>query len=151
MPQKKIIKKFSYPIELIEKLILNIDEYKEFLPWCNNSKIIQKNCHNNILDIVADLEIGYSIVKDTYRSQVKYNKKERKIIVNTLDGPLKNLENIWILNKVNKNHCEVYFYINLELKNLILNKMLTSMFDVGFEKILKSFEARAKYLSDLNN
>ena len=151
MPQKKIIKKFRYSVELIEKLILNIDEYKECLPWCKSSKIIQKNDHDNLLDIVADLEIGYSIAKDTYRSQVKYNKKERKIIVNALDGPLKNLENIWILNKINKNECEICFYINLELKNLVLNKMLTSMFDVGFEKILKSFEARAKYLSELNN
>ena len=151
MPQKKIIKKFRYSLELIEKLILNIDEYKEFLPWCKSSKIIQKNDHDNLLNIVADLEIGYSIAKDTYRSQVKYNKKERKIIVNALDGPLKNLENIWILNEINKNECEICFYINLELKNLVLNKMLTSMFDAGFEKILKSFEARAKYLSELNN
>lgn len=151
MPKKEIIRKFNYPLELIEKLILNIDEYEEFLPWCNNSKIILKKDRGDLLDIIADLEIGYSVAKDTYRSEVRYNKKEKKIIVNALDGPLKNLENIWILKKINENECEVCFYINLELKNLILNKMLSSMFDIGFEKILKSFEARAKYLSKLNN
>ena len=40
MPKKKIVKKFNYPIELIEKLILDIDEYKKFLPWCNYSRIV---------------------------------------------------------------------------------------------------------------
>jgi coenzyme Q-binding protein COQ10 len=42
LPQKKIVKKFDYPIELIEKLILDIDEYKKFLPWCSDSRIVSK-------------------------------------------------------------------------------------------------------------
>ena len=61
---------------------------------------------------------------------------KKKIIVNAIDGPLKILENIWTLNQINKNECEVEFFINLELKNIILNKMLDKMFDIGFEKIL---------------
>ena len=150
MPQKKIIKKFNYPLELIEELILNIDDYEKFLPWCNNSKIISKKDDDNLIDIVADLEIGYSIAKDTYTSHVFYDKKEKKITVNAVDGPLKKLENIWLLKKKNNNECEITFYINLELKNIMLNKILSSMFDIGFEKILKSFESRAKYLSNLN-
>jgi len=150
LPQKKIIKKFNYPLELIEELILNINDYKEFLPWCNNSKIISKKDHGNLIDIMADLEIGYSITRDTYTSHVMYDKKEKKIIVNAVDGPLKNLENIWQLKKKNKNECEITFYINLELKNIMLNKILSSMFDIGFEKILKSFENRAEYLNNLN-
>ena len=150
MPQKKIIKKFNYPLELIEELILNINDYKEFLPWCNNSKIISKKDHGNLIDIMADLEIGYSIARDTYTSHVMYDKKEKKITVNAVHGPLKNLENIWLLKKKNKNECEVTFYINLELKNIMLNKILSSMFDIGFEKILQSFENRAEYLNNLN-
>jgi len=67
-----------------------------------------------------------------------------------VDGPLKNLENIWQLKKKNKNECEITFYINLELKNIMLNKILSSMFDIGFEKILQSFENRAEYLNNLN-
>ena len=74
----------------------------------------------------------------------------KKIIVNAIDGPLKILENIWTLNKINENECEVEFFINLELKNIILNKMLNKMFDIGFKKILNSFEKRAKFLANLN-
>ena len=150
MPQKKIVKKFNYPIEIIEDLILSIDDYKDFLPWCTNSKIKSKNDKSNTLEIVADLEIGYSFAKDIYTSEVKFDKKTRIITVNALQGPLKKLENIWVLKKINEKECEITFSINLELKNFLLNKMLSSMFDIGFDKILKSFEKRAKYLSSLN-
>jgi coenzyme Q-binding protein COQ10 len=150
LPQKKIVKKFNYPIEIIEDLILSIDDYKDFLPWCTNSKIKSKNDKSNTLEIVADLEIGYSFAKDIYTSEVKFDKKTKIITVNALQGPLKKLENIWVLKKINEKECEITFSINLELKNFLLNKMLSSMFDIGFDKILKSFEKRAEYLSSLN-
>ena len=137
-------------MDLIEKLILDIDNYKEFLPWCTNSKIISKKKNKNSIEIIADLEIGYSFAKDVYTSHVKYDIMKKKIIVNAIDGPLKILENIWILNQINENECEVEFFINLELKNIILNKMLDKMFDIGFKKILNSFEKRAKFLANLN-
>jgi coenzyme Q-binding protein COQ10 len=96
------------------------------------------------------LEIGYSFAKDIYRSHVIYDIKKKIIIVNAINGPLKTLENIWALKKISDNECEVEFIINLELKNIILNKMLSKMFDYGFEKILKSFEDRAKFLANSN-
>lgn len=150
MPKKNITKKFCYPLKLIENLILDIDNYKKFLPWCTNSKIISKKKNKDSIEIIADLEIGYSFAKDVYTSHVKYDIMKKKITVDAIDGPLKNLENIWTLNQINKNECEVEFYINLELKNIILNKMLDKMFDIGFEKILNSFEKRAKHLANSN-
>ena len=150
MPKKNITKKFCYPLKLIENLLLDIDNYKKFLPWCTNSKIISKKKNKDSIEIIADLEIGYSFAKDVYTSHVKYDIIKKKITVDAIDGPLKNLENIWILKQINKNECEVEFYINLELKNIILNKMLDKMFDIGFEKILNSFEKRAKYLANSN-
>ncbi len=150
MSKKKIIKKFNYPLKLVENLILDIDNYKEFLPWCTDSKIISKKKNKNILEIIADLEIGYSFAKDVYTSHVKYDINSKKIVVNAIDGPLKHLENIWILKEINDCECEVEFYIDLELKNILLDKMLNKMFDIGFEKILNSFEKRADFLANLN-
>lgn len=150
MPKIKTIKKFDYSLDLVESLILDIDNYKEFLPWCTNSKIISKKKNKNFIEIIADLEIGYSFAKDIYTSDVKYDINKKKIVVKAIDGPLKILENIWILNKINDNECEVEFFINLELKNIILNKMLDKMFYIGFKKILKSFEERAKFLANSN-
>ena len=78
MPKIKTIKKFDYSLDLVESLILDIDNYKEFLPWCTNSKIISKKKNKNFIEIIADLEIGYSFVKDVYTSHVKYDIMKKK-------------------------------------------------------------------------
>ncbi len=41
MPVKKITKKFNYSKKDLIELVLKIDDYKNFLPWCINSKIIR--------------------------------------------------------------------------------------------------------------
>ena len=150
MPNKKISKKFNYSLDLIQSLILNVDDYHNFLPWCSYSKIKSKDENENEIIMIADLEIGYSFAKDTYTSHIIFNKRDRTINVTAIDGPLKSLENKWKLINIGNGKCEVNFFISLELKNFLLNKMLSSMFEIGFNKILKSFEDRAEYLHNLN-
>jgi coenzyme Q-binding protein COQ10 len=71
-------------------------------------------------------------------------KKKSEIIVKSLSGPIKKLSNIWSFKDINESSCEVNFFIDIELNNLLLNAMFSKFFDIGFEKILSSFEDRAK-------
>ena len=92
--------------------------------------------------MVADLTIGKGPLKDTYKSDVRYNKKEDSIYVTNLDGPLKHLENKWFFKQSNENS-EVDFHIDFELKNKILNMLMIKTFDIGLKKIADAFEKRA--------
>ena len=71
-------------------------------------------------------------------------KKKNIIEVTCLAGPVETLSNIWKIKKINNNKCEVNFFIEIELKNKMLNQLLSKFFDYGFEKILNSFESYAK-------
>ena len=142
MPQKKIVKKFNYPIEIIEDLILSIDDYKDFLPWCKNSIIKNKIKGANKDIIFADLQIGYKLFFDTYTSKVIFDKKKTEIIVTPEGGPIKKLYNIWKFKELTKKTCEIDFYIEIELSNFVLNKIFENFFDIGFKKIFNSFENR---------
>ena len=73
-----------------------------------------------------------------------FDKKKSEIIVKSLSGPIKKLSNIWSFKDIDKFSCEVNFFIEIELNNLLLNSMFGKFFDIGFEKILSSFEDRAK-------
>jgi coenzyme Q-binding protein COQ10 len=146
LSQKKIKKKFNYSKEKIIKLVLDIDNYKKFLPWCKDSKILSNNDNLDNKIIIADLEIGYKIFSDTYRSEVIYKKNEGLIEVNPVSGPLRKLVNIWKITSLNENSCEIDFYIDLELNNTVLDSMMSKMFDIGFNKILNAFSDRADYL-----
>ena len=95
--------------------------------------------------MTADLTIGKGPLKDTYKSNVKYNKKEDSIYVTNLDGPLKHLENRWHFEQVNK-ITEVFFDVDFELKNDFLNMIMTKSFHFGLDKIADAFEKRAEEL-----
>ncbi len=144
MPIKKIIKKFNYPKKDIIELVLKIDNYKDFLPWCIQSKILSVNKNNKDLKITADLEIGFRSFRDVYTSNVFYDDLNSKIEVTSVNGNIKKLLNIWKFKEIDKETCNVIFFIDIELKNPIINILFKKFFNYGFEKILKSFEEQAK-------
>ena len=108
-------------------------------------KSTKKKTQDNLLLIVADLTIGKGPLKDTYKSDVKFNKNEDSIYVTNLEGPLKYLENKWFFKEKN-NITEVSFDVDFELKNHFLNIIMTKSFQFGLEKIADAFEKRADSL-----
>ena len=144
MPVKKIVKKFNYSKKDLVELVLKIDDYKFFLPWCINSKILTIDKNKKDLKIIADLEIGFKSFREIYTSKVIYNNQNSKIEVTSINGNIKKLLNIWEFEEIDKNSCNVIFFIDIELKNPIINILFNKFFNYGFEKILNSFEQRAK-------
>ena len=144
MPVKKIIKKFNYSKKDLIELVLKIDDYKFFLPWCINSKILTINKKKKDLKIIADLEIGFKSFREIYTSEVIYNNQSSKIEVTSINGNIQKLLNIWEFEEIDKKSCNVIFFIDIELKNPIVNILFNKFFNYGFEKILNSFEQRAK-------
>ncbi len=144
MPVKKIIKKFNYSKKDLIELVLKIDDYKFFLPWCINSKILTINKKKKDLKIIADLEIGFKSFREIYTSEVIYNNQSSKIEVTSINGNIKKLLNIWEFEEIENKSCNVIFFIDIELTNPIVNILFNKFFNYGFEKILNSFEQRAK-------
>ena len=127
--------------QLIE-MVLDIEKYPEFVPWCMEGKIFDKNESADLITFNGDLKVGKSILNETFSSHVSYLKDKDKIIVTNLDGPLKHLKNEWIFKEVN-NATQLEFFIDFELKNPILNSIMKKSFEIGLNKIAKSFEERA--------
>ena len=123
-------------------MVLDIEKYPEFVPWCLAGKIHNKNDKGDEVEIIADLTIGKSFFKETYKSFVIYKKSSDSILVTNMDGPLKHLENKWFFRQKGKNS-EVDFYVDFELKNKILNMIMIKSFDIGLKKIADAFEKRA--------
>ena len=144
MPVKKITKKFNYSKKDLIELVLKIDDYKNFLPWCINSKILTIDKNEENLKITADLEIGFKTFREVYTSKVLYDNKNSKIEVTSVSRNIKKLSNIWEFEIIDKRSCNVIFFIDIELKNPIINIIFNKFFNYGFEKILNSFEQRAR-------
>ena len=147
MPTASIKKEIPCSKENLIKMVLDIEKYPEFVPWCLAGKIYSKNNKGNKIEITADLTIGKSFFNETYKSLVIYEKSLDFIHVTNIGGPIKHLENKWLFKKKG-NNSEVEFHIDFELKNKILNLLMVKSFDIGLKKIADAFEKRALQLFD---
>ena len=145
MPKASVKRSIECKKEQLIDLVLDIEKYPTFVPFCLDAKVYERNEQADLLLIIADLTIGKGPFKNTYKSDVKFNKKEDSIYVTNLDGPLKHLENKWQFKEEN-NFTEVSFEVDFELKNHFLNIIMTKSFQFGLDKIADAFQKRAEEL-----
>ena len=127
--------------QLIE-MVLDIQKYPEFVPWCIEGQVYDKNESSDLITFKGDLKVGKSILNETFSSHVSYYKEKDKIIVTNLDGPLKHLKNEWTFREINQG-TQLDFFVDFELKNPFLNAIMQKSFQLGLNKIAKAFEDRA--------
>jgi len=145
MPKASVKRTINCSKQDLVNLVLNIEDNPKFIPYCLNAKIYENKFENENQAIIADLTIGKGLFKDTYKSNVKYNKRDDVIFVKNIDGPLKYLENKWQFKNVGK-LTEVSFDVDFELKNKFLNILMTKSFKYGLDKIADAFQKRAEEL-----
>ena len=142
MPNASIKKIIPCKKKDLIKMILDIEKYPDFVPWCINGKIHKNNDMNDIIELEADLTVGKKFLNQTYKSHVTYYKDRDTIIVNNIGGPLKHLKNIWKIKEIN-NQSEVNFSIDFEIKNIFYSMIMKKSFDKGLNEIANAFEKRA--------
>ena len=145
MPKASVKRLIECKKNQLIDLVLDIEKYPEFVPFCLESHIYERNEEDNQTLIIADLTIGKGPFKDTYKSDVKFDKIDDTIFVKNIDGPLNHLSNNWKFNK-KENATEVTFDIDFEIKNKFLNSLMIISFQFGLEKIADAFQKRAEKL-----
>lgn len=150
MPKASVKRLIECKKNQLIDLVLDIEKYPEFVPFCLDAKIYEKKEKGDFILIIADLTIGRGPFKDTYKSDVKFNKKDNSIKVTNIEGPLNRLENIWLFND-HVNGTEISFDIDFEIENKFLNIVMTKSFQFGLDKIADAFQKRADDLFNQSN
>ena len=148
MPKASVTRLIDQRKDKLIEFVLDIEKYPEFIPFCDNSKIYERIDDDQITNIIADLTIGKGPFKDTFKSDVKYIKKDDLINVVNIGGPLNFLKNSWKFkdkgNLKNGYKTEVIFDIDFEIENKFLNILMTKSFQYGLDKIADAFQKRAE-------
>ena len=145
MPKASVTRHIARDKQTLINFVLDIEKYPEFIPFCIDSKVYERNDEGNVIKIIADLTIGKRPFIDTYKSDVRYDKKNDSINVTNIDGPLKHLENNWKFMEKDK-LTEVQFDVDFEIKNKFLNLIMEKSFQFGLNKIADAFQKRAENL-----
>ena len=145
MPKASVKRLIECKKNQLIDLVLDIEKYPEFVPFCLGSQVYEKNKEGNLTLIIADLTIGKVPFKDTYKSDVKFDKENSTINVTNIGGPLNHLENNWKFIET-EGGTEISFDIDFEIENKFLNVLMSKSFEFGLNKIADAFQRRAEDL-----
>jgi coenzyme Q-binding protein COQ10 len=145
MPKASVKRLIECKKDQLIDLVLDIEKYPEFVPFCLDSHVHEKNIEGRQILIIADLTIGKGPFKDTYKSDVKFDKENNTISVTNIGGPLNYLENNWKFIQTDGG-TEISFDIDFEIENKFLNVLMSKSFEFGLNKIADAFQKRAEDL-----
>ena len=143
MPKASVKRIIDKKKDKLIEFVLDIEKYPEFIPFCLGSKVYERKEEEDKILIIADLTIGKGPFNDTYKSDVRFDKKTDSIHVTNLEGPLTHLKNNWKFVEKN-NMTEVYFDVDFKIKNRFLNMLMEKSFEYGLNRIADAFQKRAE-------
>ena len=132
---------FNYNAKELFDIVLDIEKYPDYIPWCKKINILKKNKNS----IKANMIVNYKLLPtQQFISIVTYDVKNLLIKTQYIEGPLKNLDTIWRFVKIEKNKTIVNFNIKFEFKNFFHQKISEVFYSLVENKMMESFEKRAK-------
>lgn len=141
MPTHAERRRLPYTSEQLFDLVVAVDRYPQFLPWCLASRITRRDG-----DVFyADLIIGYKMVREQFTSKVTALRPDH-IHVEYLSGPMKYLSNHWRFLPEADGGCTIDFYVDFEFKNKFFQNLMGVFFDKAVERMVQAFEDRANKL-----
>ena len=153
LPQLTEVKILPYQARQMYDLVIDVDSYSEFLPWCKKSRVVKNIAEDNLH---ADLVIHFKAFNERYRSDVRFHKEGETYIVESkaISGPFKDLFSRWEITPIQcagseeqeSESCEVKFYLSFKFNSFFLEKMIGAIFEKAAHKMINSFQDRAKIL-----
>jgi coenzyme Q-binding protein COQ10 len=141
MPVHKEKRVLPYTPAQLYELVVDIERYPEFLPWCLGARI--RTREEDL--IVADLIIGFTMFRERFTSRVEPDPAGRRIDVAYAEGPFKYLENHWVFED-HPQGCLIDFYVDFEFRSKLLQKVIETLFHEAVRRMVAAFETRARHL-----
>lgn len=142
MPTHAEKRHLPYRPQQLFDLVADIERYPEFLPWCVGARIRSRTER----EIVADLMIGFRLIRERFTSRVTLDRERNRIDVTYTEGPFRYLNNHWIFEPDGQGGTMLDFYVDFEFRSIVLQKVIGVFFNEAVRRMVGAFEARAKEL-----
>ena len=127
-------------------LVADVGRYSEFLPWVVATRVRS----DSDTEMVADMLVGFKSLREKFTSKVIKHRASR-IEVIYVDGPMRDLDNIWHFRDLPTGGCEVDFCVDFSFRNKMFEMLAGQYFDRAFRKMVAAFEERAHQLYGSNS
>jgi ribosome-associated toxin RatA of RatAB toxin-antitoxin module len=120
-------------------LVDAVEAYPEFLPWCNDAKVLYRDEHRT----QATIHINYHGVKHSFTTE---NTKipPQSMSIRLVEGPFKVLDGEWRFHALAEDACKVEFCLHYEFSSWILEKLVGPVFSYIANTMVDAFAQRAE-------
>jgi ribosome-associated toxin RatA of RatAB toxin-antitoxin module len=125
------------------ELVNNIDDYSQFLNWCDSSSILNQSDDQ----ITASVEINKGGIKQAF-STLNTLTPYKSISMELVDGPFEELSGEWRFEPLGENAAKIHLDLQFKFKSMLIDMALSPVFKNIANSQLDSFIARAKYIYD---
>jgi ribosome-associated toxin RatA of RatAB toxin-antitoxin module len=131
------------PREMYE-LVVAVDDYPRFLPWCEHAQVVQ--AHDD--GITARIGLAYAGVKHEFTTRNEHVPGEA-VVVRLVDGPFSLLDGTWLFRPLGRpggeaQACKIEFDLRYAFASRALETVLSPVFDRVANTFVDSFVARAE-------
>jgi len=141
MPHIAETRHLPWSPEQMFDLVADVQRYGEFLPWVVGTRVRS----DTGTEMVADMLVGFSALREKFTSKVRKD-RPGTITVEYLDGPMKNLSNVWRFASDGQGGCRIEFVCDFAFRNALFERLAGQYLDRAFRKMVGAFETRAAAL-----
>lgn len=128
-----------YSAQQMFDLVDDVGRYREFLPWCGGSQVIEERPDGK----TARIDINYHGVKAHFTTD-NVNRPPESIEIALRDGPFRTLHGAWTFKPLASDACKVEFGLSYEFKTHILEKIVGPVFNHIAHTFIDAFVRRAE-------
>ena len=131
-----------YTAQEMFDLVIDVERYPEFLPWCNHGKVLERTENG----MTAEVGIAFKGVKQTFVTRNEHV-PGREVKLHLVKGPFSQLEGVWTFTPVgdgSQRACRVDLRMDYGFSNVLLSSLVGPVFDKIASSMVDAFVERAE-------
>ena len=120
-------------------LVDAVETYPQFLPWCDDAKVIHRDEHRTR----ATIHINYHGVTHSFTTENTKNPPQT-MTIRLVEGPFKVLDGEWRFIELSPEACKIEFCLHYEFSSWILEKLVGPVFSYIANSMVDAFVQRAE-------
>lgn len=151
MPSFDTTRRVKHSAQNMFDLVADVKSYPRFVPLCRALSIRRRDTLPDGREVlIAEMTVAYKFIKESFTSRVILDAENNTIEVSYLDGPFKEMHNVWTFAPLGEHECDVKFFIRYEFASRSLAAVMGAVFDSAFRRFASAFEERADKVYGVN-
>ncbi len=125
-------------------LVNLVEEYPQFLNWCHDSHVIEKNEKYMVAGMTVSL-VGIK-QKFTTKNEFFQNENGFNIELSLVKGPFEKLSGNWVFTRLTSDASKIELHLKFNFKSGILNGAFKRAFGTIAQQLVTDFVRRAKHV-----